>query len=489
MILSFHCKQKNQLAQNEHTIISELAELEQILEIENNIERPGKSLNIPEKPRVADKNNPPIVLDILAARSDIRDISLTNLYSTVKYVPIRFNHQSDTVWEAFGWDNFEFTITPNNIFASNFAYGINQFDLFGNYKTNIVKNDFYYTAIPGRKAAMVSQEDRQQFVGAKGQIHAIGDIIYYQYHNNHELKSSMLKFDASPGVLNQMPLGTADENQKNIPKGSPIFSMPNSEQKGMTSYMGARNTFPISENEWVSTMGVIGSSKSGSFMVSTNTNGDTLTKFRDHDPIRNYTGGNYRSLDGGGTQYNLNGTQHIRQSHNDTIYELNASDQLKAKYVLDFGEKGIMSTMEGISTKTNLTEKFIINDFIETIKYIFIIYTKNAPSPNSAKKGVLFYSACIYDKAKNELFHVYVDEKPFVPLTSSWPRKPINFMKNNYDNGPAFWPEKTTHDGSPFMAIKASDIKDNTNLWKGNEAMIDNIKKMKKTDYILMIAE
>ena len=77
---------------------------------------------------------------------------------------------------------------------------------------------------------------------------------------------------------------------------------------------------------------------------------------------------------------------------------------------------------------------FIINDFIETTNHLFILYTQNAPSPKSARKGELFYNACIYDKAKKELFHIYMDKAPFVPEGGRWPQKPKNFMKNNYDH-------------------------------------------------------
>lgn len=489
LIIIFQCKQKNQLAQNELEIISELSELEAIIEREEQMDRPGKYLAIPEKSREANLQNPPIVLDIISARSDVRGIRFTDLYTKVKYILIKIPLPKDSLFATYGYDNFSFDITPNNIFASDYTRGIYQYDYSGGFITTIVENDFYYTAAPDRKNFMISSDDRQNFVGSNGKLHTIGDKLYYQYHDNPNQKSSMYVYDAEPGIISQVNLNKPEEDQTDTQKGSPLFFLPNTDKGIMSSMMGFNNTFPLNQEEWASSMGVMSSSKSGSILVSTTIQGDTLTKFQNYDPVTNYSGGPYRSVDGGGTQYSLNGIQHFRQPHNDTIYTLHGIDQLVPKYVLDFGERGIQNTLEGISIRFDLKEKFVINDFIETNSYVFIVYTKNTPSPNSARKGIVFYNACIYDKGKEELFHVYVDKKPFVPEGRNWPKKPQNFINNDYDHGPAFWPEKITHNGAPFVAFKISDLTEDDQLWKGDGSMRENIRKMKSTDYLLMIAE
>ena len=487
-LVSIHCQQKNQLAQNEQALISELSKLDEISEIGATVNHPGKNLNLPEKSRVADQRNPPIVLDILSARSDIRNISLSELYERVSYIPIQNMPPKDSLFASYGLNDFDFVITPNNIFVSHFSRGIYQYDSLGEFITTVVENDFHYTGIPNRKSFMISREDRQKFIGSNGNMHTLGDRLYFQYHNNPGQTSSMFMYDATPGILHPMTLNVG-ENQTSAPKGIPLFSMPNTDREIMTSQVGITNTFPLNEEEWVSSMGVVNSSKSGAFLVSTNTQGDTLTKFKDHDPVRNYSGMQLRSVDGKGTQYYFEGVQHIRQPHNDTIYTISSTDQLKPKYVLDFGGQGIQSTQEGVSIKMDLKEKYIINDFLETTNYLFIVYTQNAPSPSSARKGVLFYNACIYDKVKKELYHIYLDKKPLVPPGKNWPRIPINFLKNDIDNGPAFWPEKVSNRGMPFKPIKISDLKYQSNLWHGQEKITDNLSKMQKSDYLLMIVQ
>ena len=487
-LVTIHCQQKNQLAQNEQAIISELTKLGEIIETEEKINSPGKYLNLPEKSRAADQHNPPIVLDIISARSDIRNISLADLYGKVRYIPIEITPPKDSLFALYGLNDFDFAITPNNIFVSHFSRGIYQYDSLGEFITTVVENDLHYTAIPNRNSFMISREDRQKFTGSSGNMHTLGDKLYFQYHNNPAQKSSMFMYDATPGILHPMTLDVG-ENQTSAPKGISLFPLPNIDKGIMTSQMGSTNTFPLKENEWMSSMGVVNSSKSGAFLVSTNIQGDTLTRFKDYDPIKNYSGMQLRSVDGEGTQYYFGGVQHIRQPHNDTIYSITNTDQLQPKYVLDFGDRGIESTQEGISVKIDLKEKFIISEFIETMNYLFVIYTQNAPSPNSAKKGELFYNACIYDKIKKELFHIYLDKKPFIPPGKRWPRVPISFLKNNIDNGPAFWPEKVTNSGMPFKPLKISDLQYQSNLWQGHDAMPGILSQMKKSDYLLMIVQ
>ena len=479
------CKQKNQLAQNETALVKELVALDEVYEEPEVAQRTNKNLNIPEQSRKADSRNPPIVLDIISARLDVRDTKLTDFYPKVKYIPIRFNEPVDSTWNRYA--DFEFLITPNNIIASQFSYGISQFDLHGNFMNQIVKNDFFYTTIPGRKSVMVSKEDRDQFVGTKGIVHAIGDIVYYQYHNVPENIGALMHFNASPGELSSAMLNL-DANPINKPKGGQLFDLQTTKpQRGAVSQLGANSIFPITENEWATSYSKFASGKSGSFMVSTNLTGDTICEFTDHDPIRNYSGGAYRAIDQEGSQYNFHGIRHIRQGYNDTIYTVKNATQLIPKYVLDFGKKGIQSPMEVMNSKVSLAEKYIINDLVETNNYLFIIYTQNAPSPNSAKKGNLFYNACIYDKTKGELFHVYMNKSPFVPVGRSWPQNPIGFLANDFDNGPSFWPKKTTHDGKPFMWFKGLDLKLRFEMdtWT-NEAF--SIKNMKDDDYLLMLA-
>jgi hypothetical protein len=480
-----NCQQKNTLAQDESALVSELNELDAIPIIQERKPNEAKFLDIPEAPRSPDPYNPVIVLDILAARSKFRDVKLLDLYSKIKYVPVRFKEPVDSIWNRL--EEFDFLVTPSNIIASSFTYGIAQFDLYGNFVNQVVKNDFYYTTIPGRSAVMISSEDHQKFKGAKGDVHAIGDILFYQYHDLTEKKGSWIQYNAAPGELSASTIDL-DENTDYKPMGLQLNNFDIHNFRGAMSGLGANNIFPINEDDWAETKSKYSSSKSGSFMVSTNINGDTLTKFKDFDPVVNYSGGNYRSTDQVGDQYTFNNMPHVMQGLNDTIYMMVSANKLTPKYVLDFGKKGIQSPMEMMNPRFDLKEKFIIDQFIETNKYLFIIYTQDAPSPNSAKKGTLLYNACIYDKVSKELYHVYIDQLPYVPKGNSWPKFPLDYLINDYDQGPAFWPKKSTHDGKPITWIKGRILKEQmkNSTWKKDLFSIEN---MREDDYLLMIAQ
>jgi len=485
LITFFQCQQKNQLAQNETALINELAAAEEINVAQQITSGPNKYLDIPEESR-SDPGSSPIVLDIISARSDVRDKKLTDLFSKIRYIPIRFNESLDTfLLKHF---RFDFLITPNSIIATNEAFGITHFDTNGHFVKQIAKNKYHYTAYPEGNTLMVSPEDRNEFIGSKQSVHALEDHIYYEFHNAPAQVGKMMEYNVSPTALSATTLQPL-ENSQYIPIGLELFDMDIEEKKGKLQRLAIKDRIPINRENWISRYGVLGSSETGSFIFSTDINGDTLTKFTDNDPVRHFSGSLYRSIDSQGTQYYYNGQQHIRQAHNDTIYIITGSNKLSPKYVLDFGEKGIRSTMEGIDPKMSLADKFIPTQIVESAKYLFMIYTQNNANPNNAKKGTVFYNACIFDKAKDELYHLYIDKPPFVPIGRSWPQNPSGFLENNYDNGPDFWPEKVAHDGMPFMSLKISEIPQNQNLWKGHEAMNDNINKMKKTDYLLMIAQ
>ena len=133
-----HCKQKNEFKQDEDALVAELMmlnkdneneEIEEYYEASQNTELLSEKRNV-------DPVNPPVLLDIIKARNDIRKISLMDLYKNVRYIPIQFQDPVDSLSNKFF--EFDFTITPNNIIASNFSYGITQFDLQGQVLNQII---------------------------------------------------------------------------------------------------------------------------------------------------------------------------------------------------------------------------------------------------------------------------------------------------------------------------------------------------------------
>ena len=247
-----HCKQKNEFKQDEDALVAELMmlnkdneneEIEEYYEASQNTELLSEKRNV-------DPVNPPVLLDIIKARNDIRKISLMDLYKNVRYIPIQFQDPVDSLSNKFF--EFDFTITPNNIIASNFSYGITQFDLQGQVLNQIIKNDFYYSYLPKYGSIAISSEDRNQFIGSKGKIHAIGDQIYFQYYDAPNHKGWLMEYDASPGVLSASLNNNLLEQDGGGYLGQKLFPFEVKDLRGMVSQMGARNLFPINSETWAS---------------------------------------------------------------------------------------------------------------------------------------------------------------------------------------------------------------------------------------------
>jgi hypothetical protein len=160
-----------------------------------------------------------------------------------------------------------------------------------------------------------------------------------------------------------------------------------------------------------------------------------------------------------GDAYYMDGTLYLRQSFNDTIYQLVPPNRLVPKYILDFGDLGIQSAQEGIDPGVSLKEKLILQDFLETNRYIFITYTKDYSCPNTAKQGTLKYSRLVYDKKSGTLTSIYIDEAPFIlegKMTS--PKAPDLNIENDLDKMPFKWPASVTAGGQPFSTFSGKEL-------------------------------
>ena len=218
------------------------------------------------------------------------------------------------------------------------------------------------------------------------------------------------------------------------------------------------------------------------FIDVVSASGDTLCRFKDFDLIRNFAKTTYRGVDAGDIYYQ-NGTLHLRQAFNDTIYQLNLPNSLVPKYILDFGNLGIKSAFEGVDPDVGLQDKLVHESFLETDRYLFVTYTKDYDCPNTARNGTLKYSRVIYDKKIKELIPVYLDEEPCMPGKKlSWPSAPEINIENDLDDFPFLWPDRVTEKGEPYVRFtpKSLSEKFGDDSWLG-------FKGMDEKDYMIAI--
>jgi hypothetical protein len=440
LILFTSCKLRNKLKSDEESIASEIIRLEN--ERQNNIkfesgqiQQPGNSdiLRLKED-RSEYKANPPIVLELIAARENVQKVKTSDLFTGIEY--IKLQPVPDTAFYELGAG---FLVSDKFIYGYSLN-GIAQYNLNGQFLKYICQNESYYTNYGG--VVMTTREQAAMFVGSRTPKLFQGKL-YYVYEDRPAKMAFYMEYEET-GDLQVLHLGGQNENTGQIRGlGKPFMQLQPKE-----------NSFRIPEMNPLGNglVGFVDNRKIGGpndFFTITSSSGDTVCTFRDFDPIKNYTKSVARGAESA-FNYMIDGILHVRQVYNDTIYQVLPPNRMVPKYVLDFGEFGIESALEGIDPGYNLSEKFLPDKFLETNHYLFLTYTKDYDCPNTAKNGTLKYSRVIFDKRKNTIIPVYIDELPVIPKGKSWPGPPNINLENDLDDSPFIWPAMTTAFGTPF---------------------------------------
>jgi hypothetical protein len=388
--------------------------------------------------RSVDSNNLPVVIDIIGSRTNPKEIKLSQLFSKIEY--IRLESLPDSIIQKYS--NI-FVVGDHHIYSFSILGEIAQYDLKGQFIQYILKREIKITS-PITKCL----EDAIQTSPLKNMIFYLsGDNLCYRYDDLSIGKSYFVVFD-DKDQTKSLEITTNNELKNKMPgKGKIIaeLSAPNKKnQFPFTPYLLNSSTFAYSQK---------GKSvnKPESFINITTLSGDTLCKFKDFDPIINYTKELTRGVDPGNSYY-LNGILHVRQAFNDTVYQLIPPSRLIPKYVLDFGKLGIKKAYNGIDPDYDLTDKLIINQLTESNRYLFITYTQNNDSPKNAKNRSLKYSRVVYDKLRRKAIPIYTDElTTSIPDNSVYwsPSPPEMNIENDLDGLPTTWPLQVTANGKP----------------------------------------
>lgn len=422
-----------------------------------------------QEDRSIDSNNPPVVIDIIGSRKNPKKIKLSQLFSKVEY--IRLDQNQDSTEFLLGT---RYIVTPDHIYVTSGRGSIFQFDRKGHFTHTVCTGNLQFTNYNG--VMMVSKEQADLFEGAQT-AYWNGDKLCYQYENRPAQKSYLVTFDdeITQGLSElQLPETVESKNQINgsgkilteLKKASAVYATP-------TPYLLGNNVLAFAQQRKRV-------EQASNFINVISVTGDTLCEIQDNDPIRNFSKSVYRGVDDGNAYY-LNRTLYLRQSFNDTIYQLVPPNRLIPSYILNFGDLGIRSAQEGIDPGVSLKEKLILQDFLETNRYIFITYTKDYSCPNTAKSGTLKYNRLIFDKKSGTITTIYIDEAPFIAKGKmAWPKAPDLNIENDLDKIPFRWPESTTANGLPFSVYSGDE------LLKINDPTFP-VKNIRKNDKILAI--
>ncbi len=409
-----------------------------------------------EEDRSIDPTHPPVIIDIEASREmPIVPVKVSDLFKNVQFT--RLQQDPDSLLTKTSGR----VVSSNNHLYLRTRWGsIIQYDKDGNFTQYICKSKLHYD--PNKPF------DRQIIrIEGASMPYLFNNKLYYKYENQINRKSYFLCFDENKGISIDLKNSIQEEKANPIRgKGDIILDFNTSSKKPHYS----TNVFFINKNiiAYTSTRKVL--SRQDNIVNLKNSKGDTICAFPDHDKITNYTGSTYRGVEDG-TSYYFNGILHVRQAFNDTIYQVIPPNRLVPKYIINFGAKGLQSSLEAVNPHFDLSQKLIMQDILETNRYLFITYSQNYTCPNNSDK--VKFSRVIFDKKNKKLIPIYTDEKAYISGKGAWPFAPQVNIKNDIGDIPFFWPYSTTPQGNPITEYNGDDInKIKQCNWNKNEKVI-----------------
>lgn len=457
IIFFSNCKNKSNPSLEESDLINKI-EADSII-IENTIEEYNFS---PDSNRIhfaqkesRQENNQVRIIDLSKDPKTIRDVKLSEIASKVQYIKLK---PDDSTYFTMDETNFQFY--KNYIIAHNLQ-ATTIFDLNGNHKDYIAKNEINMGRSPSGEIYFITDG----FSGMYYPPVVYKDKLYYLYKDKNSNRSALCRFYLE--TLNGLKTVNTSEIQSAI-KGEPILSVGG-------GFMNGINQLQIlDDNSWFGVNAFWTSFKENKLMYSFSMEGDTTTTFNNFDPVLNYGGGAYRTTENR-SLYKLNDKLMYRQAYNDTIYRILSTSRMVSEYILFRGDKGL-TTREGMSSRTNLAGKIIIDQIYETNNWMLIVTSNNQNSPNNKRKEIVQFSYWFYNKLTGELIKTpgeFKDEK--------------KELINDLDNGMNFWPSQATNEGWLLKGFLVKDLKNKYSLQELQERFPFN--EFNDDEYILMIVK
>lgn len=170
--------------------------------------------------------------------------------------------------------------------------------------------------------------------------------------------------------------------------------------------------------------------------------------------------------------YWLNGQLCFRQAFSKQVCRILDDHTIQPVYSMDFGGKQASRT-EGMRPSSDLSEKYLVNEWIESNTHAFVRFTQNFGSPYNREKGLVKFHQAIYDK-KNKQFYSFTHKEKI-----SYP----GMIPNDIDGSLDFWPN-TILEGQPYMILSGRNIKKTYSEEQIKKAVV--LKDLSDDEFILM---
>jgi hypothetical protein len=489
----------NRLKTNEKDLVREIVSQEKENEVqkaqkaENNnqadtLNRPDGAFRLRED-RSVDPAHPPVIIDIAGSLNNVKEIKLSDVAATVKYV--RLDNMPDSVLHADL--KVRYYLLDNYIVAID-LYGINLYSKEGRYLRTVVKNEYTGVTVKG---GGVRFRTNYTIKGGSMNVQGIGDRLLYEYYNTNLGQKYVMEYDCSsenipknykfdPENPNQISgLGRIAVDLNNgKPEPPKLKSSSGMFGGSLEALFYGRSLFVFDHNTYTMPLHT-----DNDMMAVLNNKGDTLSSFSMLEKLKNYTKSVQRGSDFG-TQYEKNGNLFFRPEFNDTVFQVIPPNKLLPVYILKLGQYKA-SMMEGVDPDFKLTGKIIPGEWAETDKFIYMTFTKDDyDCPNTRKKNTVKIYHALYSKLNRQLSIIKGDPYDYSP----------EILVNDIDGGMPVWPTSymTGKNGEILVSLKGKDLKDRiiSNLFKQSfvreskkNDLVKFAKSLAENDNILMIVK
>jgi len=432
------CKQKNPMSADEKALAKTILEEEAMNQKGNSAlrpEDPNHPSNSPvvlglKEDRSVNLKHPPMILDVIASRNNIKQFKMSDVVSSVRYVKLETPLDTNLLL-----GDLSLYFTEDGIITKGLM-GLTHFSMKGEFLEVICANRMDITITPnGMNYSNKSLIGNPPFSG----ISVINNRVYYRYDNNVEKTSHVLSHQLTDIQNIQLDLS---ENQNQPPgKGHRIGELVHH-----TGFQGSTHILAIDENQWIDFHSKMISGTTGALMVNYSLQGDTICAFSDYDRVVDFTSPQISMFEDEVCYY-YDGIPTIKAPYNDTLFRVISSNRLLPVYVINFGSYK-PSHMEGLNPRSDLSEKFLCRSFNENQEWIFFVYSQNHPNKARREGKSVKIHYTLFNKQNKTLFHN--------PVAGS-----EEFgIENDLDGGIPFWPDYVTPAGELVMQITGKQFKD-----------------------------
>jgi hypothetical protein len=423
--------------------------------------------------RSVDPAHPPIVID-LSGDIPVREIKLSDISSRIKYIVLEVPDDS-----VFFYRGSILHFAGDNIIANN-NMGINRFSGDGRFLETICKSSFNGPRITND---FTDGTFRGTYIN---NVYTAGTTVYYKYSDTPEEKVSLVKFTIKdkPSLISIQ----SEEGQPDTYAKGDVIDMGKIGSPGL----GYTNIFAVSDNMYAGMPPNLPDAfgENSILMVTFNSNGDTLCKFKQHDLLENpVTSTLMRSFSNLSWFHGEVAT--FKWLFNDTVYRLKGPNRLVPAYIFKLGDHKI-TVDDWLHVSTSLNGKILIGDILESQRYLFIdyrYYDLDNPKVPVVEKA-------IYVKETKDFFRIALSQEqkkvlnsvPPPPRPGSLLPPQINVvspgLENDLDGGRAFWPQYVTTEGSLATTVSPEVLLShiqNTNFKKVENSVFPDFVRSLKT--------